>query len=188
MAILRESCFSCFGAMITINIRIHKRAAPPAAISSTTLAAKSRAQSVPRAERPSRARRRDDFFMLALVVSRLQEIRRRDTGESLERLSLHGASWSVGRSTRGAARNGQRQERRPARPNQCKSSSLCVSITTSEVGLAVPASEKRRGSEASRPAWPSGTPGQPSRAQGRPSPEEAGRAAATAALSQRRRC
>ena len=48
----------------------------------------------------------------------------------------------MGRSARGAARNGQRQERRPARPNQCKSSSLCVSITTSEVGLAVPASEK----------------------------------------------
>ena len=128
------------------------------------------------------------FFMLAFVVSRLQETRRGDTGESLERLSLLGASWSVGRSTRGAARNGQRQERRPARPNQCKSSSLCVSITTSEVGLAVPASEKWRSSEASRPVWPSGTPGQPSRVQGRLSPEEAGRAGATAALSQRRRC
>ena len=172
--------------MITINIRIQKsrprQAQPP---------------SPQTPEQPRVFLEQNDlqgpaggtiFFMLAFVVSRLQETRRRDTGESLERLSLHGASWSVGRSARGAGRNGQRQERRPARPNQCKSSSLCVSITTSEVGLAVPASEKRRGSEASRPAWPSGTPGQPSRVQGRPSPEEAGRAAATAALSQRRRC
>ena len=128
------------------------------------------------------------FFMLAFVVSRLQETRRRDTGESLERLSLHGASWSVGRSTRGAARNGQRQERRPARPNQCKSSSLCVSITTSEVGLAVPASEK--GAALRRRGPPGRLEGQASRAacKARPSPEEAGRAAATAALSQRRRC
>ena len=100
--------------------------------------------------------------MLAFVVSRLQETRRRDTGESLERLSLLGASWSVGRSARGAARNGQRQERRPARPNQCKSSSLCVSITTSEVGLAVPASEK--GAALRRRGPPGRLEGQASRA------------------------
>ena len=100
--------------------------------------------------------------MLAFVVSRLQETRRRDTGESLERLSLLGASWGVGRSTRGAARNGQRRERHPARPNQCKSSSLCVSITTSEVGLAVPASEK--GAALRRRGPPGRLEGQASRA------------------------
>ena len=77
----------------------------------------------------------------------------------------------------------------PAGPTQCKSSSLCVSITTSEVGLAVPAS--RKGPALRRPGR---LEGQASRAS-RPAEPRASRpcgghggAVAEAALSQRHPC